>query len=81
VTFTGTENFRIYGNLKRLRRTRVSLTVGAPFWLPARADFRQAVREGTAMIMGKLAGQLPADYRGIYQVGEAQNGGERSGEG
>ncbi len=34
VVFTGTENRCIYANLKRLRRTQVSLVVGRPFSLP-----------------------------------------------
>jgi len=36
AVFTGTENSRIYANLKRLRRTQVSMTVGPAFTLSRR---------------------------------------------
>lgn len=67
VTFTGTENWRIYGNLKRLRRTDITITVGSPFWLEELSNRREAIRRGTDLIMMKLAQQLPEEYRGIYQ--------------
>jgi 1-acyl-sn-glycerol-3-phosphate acyltransferase len=67
VTFTGTDNSRIYGNLKRLRRTEVGLTVGPAFWLETGAGRPAALREGTELIMRKLAGQL-----GIYQYREGE---------
>jgi 1-acyl-sn-glycerol-3-phosphate acyltransferase len=67
VTFTGTENAAIFANLKRLRRSDVSMTVGPAFTLPKGEDFRQAVREGTQTIMQKLAQQLPEQYRGHYR--------------
>jgi 1-acyl-sn-glycerol-3-phosphate acyltransferase len=76
VTFTGTENARIYGNLKRMRRTAVSLTVGLPFRLEVGADSRQAVQKGTDLIMHRLAEQLPAQYRGVYQKGGTEDDGE-----
>jgi 1-acyl-sn-glycerol-3-phosphate acyltransferase len=66
VTITGTENWRVYGNLKRLRRTTVTLTVGKPFVLWRYADRHEALREGTRRIMETLAHQLPPEYRGIY---------------
>jgi 1-acyl-sn-glycerol-3-phosphate acyltransferase len=66
VTFTGTENALIYGNLKRLRRTRVSLTVGPPFHLEPDANSRLALHKATGLIMHKLAEQLPLQYRGNY---------------
>ena len=67
VTFTGTENSVIFSNLKRLRRSKVSMTIGPAFTLPEIGDFRQSVREGTLIIMQKLAQQLPAHYRGHYR--------------
>ena len=66
LTFTGTENARIYGNLKRLRKTDVSMTVGPPFRLDELPDRQQAIEQGTQKIMGALAGQLPPEYRGMY---------------
>jgi 1-acyl-sn-glycerol-3-phosphate acyltransferase len=67
VTFTGTENNRIYPNLKLLRRTEVSITIGPIFQLERLPDRREAIRLGTQKIMLKLAEQLPHEYRGIYQ--------------
>jgi len=71
VTVTGTETRRVLGNLKRLRRTVVTLTVGQPFVLQQYADRHEALRQGTRLIMEKLALQLPPEYRGVYSyVGE-----------
>lgn len=67
VTFTGTQNERILGNLKRLQRTAITLTVGPPFKLEKLADLRASIRVGTETIMKTLAGQLPASYRGVYR--------------
>lgn len=66
VTFTGTENKQIFHNIKRLRRTQVSLTIGKPFRLNGAPDHRQAIDDGTNEIMHVLASQLPPAYRGYY---------------
>jgi 1-acyl-sn-glycerol-3-phosphate acyltransferase len=66
VTVTGTETRRVLGNLGHLRRTSVTLTVGPPFFLQQHTDRRQALRQGTRLIMEKLALQLPPEYRGVY---------------
>ncbi|MEW6717077.1 MAG: lysophospholipid acyltransferase family protein [Chloroflexota bacterium] len=66
VTFTGTENKIIYQNMKRLRRTPVSMTVGPAFRLEWMDDRKEAIRGGTERIMLKLAQQLPEKYRGVY---------------
>jgi 1-acyl-sn-glycerol-3-phosphate acyltransferase len=66
VTVTGTENSRVYGNLKRFRRTQVTLSVGVPFDLKVCADRREGIRIGTEFIMKTLASQLPPTYRGSY---------------
>lgn len=66
ITVTGTENWRVYGNLKRFHRTPVTLTVGKPFVLPKQADRHLSLREGTRRIMEALARQLPPEYRGVY---------------
>jgi 1-acyl-sn-glycerol-3-phosphate acyltransferase len=68
VTFTGTENNRFYPNLKRLRRTEVSLTIGPTFRLEKLPDRRESIRLGTLSIMERLAVQLPPEYQGVYQV-------------
>jgi 1-acyl-sn-glycerol-3-phosphate acyltransferase len=71
VTFTGTENRRVFGNLKRFRRTQVSMTVGQLFTLDDNRERKKAITEGTRTIMLALARQLPPEYRGVYreQVG------------
>jgi 1-acyl-sn-glycerol-3-phosphate acyltransferase len=73
VTFTGTENARIYGNLKRLRRTDVTMTVGPLFRLDDLPDHKQAIEQGTQKIMYVLAAQLPPEYRGMYGSPDAYN--------
>jgi 1-acyl-sn-glycerol-3-phosphate acyltransferase len=67
VTFTNTENARVYQNMKRLKRTPITMTVGKTFWLDERPDRKQSLRDGTQKIMEKLAMQLPPDYQGIYR--------------
>jgi len=66
VTITGTQNARLYGNMKRLRRTLVTLRVGKLFVLPEPANRQGALREATRLIMETLARQLPPEYRGVY---------------
>jgi len=77
AAFTGTENARIYGNLKRFRRTEITLTVGPAFRLEQMADHRAAIAKGTQKIMEKLAALLPQNYQGVYSrqpesIAEAQ---------
>lgn len=66
MTFTGTENARVYGNMKRLRRTTATFSVGQAFHLDEMGDLREALHAGTQQIMRVLASQLPEDYRGVY---------------
>lgn len=68
VTFTGTENRVIYQNMKRLRRSLVTVTIGRPFKLENIGDRREAIKRGTERIMKTLAAQLPPDRRGIYAL-------------
>jgi 1-acyl-sn-glycerol-3-phosphate acyltransferase len=67
VTFTGTENRRIFSSLKRLRRTHITLTVGSPFRLNQLTGLRESIQAGTEIIMKTLAQQLPPEYRGVYR--------------
>jgi 1-acyl-sn-glycerol-3-phosphate acyltransferase len=83
VTFTGTENRLIFGNLKRLHRPRISITVGPPFYLDPetgarthhwsgpsnlRGAARAAVLQAaTETLMRTLAAQLPPEYQGVYR--------------
>ncbi len=68
VALSGTENANLYPNLKRLRRPRIRVTIGAPFYLQPRPGEtrRAAIRRGTDEMMCRLAGMLPPDYRGVY---------------
>ena len=68
VTFTGTENRRIFDNLKHLRRTSVTTTMGKPFRIENTGNWRKDVAQGTLTIMDTLASQLPPEYRGVYQT-------------
>ena len=68
ITFTRTENKRVFHNMKRLRRTNVSVTIGAPFRLENYPDMREGISVGTEKIMHTLAQQLPPEYRGIYEI-------------
>ena len=77
IVFTGTENNRIFGNLRKLRRTPVTVTIGKPFRLVHRGSFHQAIEDGTQTIMVSLAQMLPPEYQGIYQgIVEQEDGSE-----
>jgi 1-acyl-sn-glycerol-3-phosphate acyltransferase len=67
VALTGTENERIYRNLKRFRRTNVTITIGKPFRLEKFEGRKKSIETGTQKIMLSLAQMLPIEYRGIYQ--------------
>lgn len=75
IAVTGTENEKVYGQLKRLRRARVHVTVGKMFRLDEQAadaalsgskERQEAVAAGTRQIMTALANLLPEKYRGEY---------------
>ena len=68
VTFTGTDNKRIYRSIKSFQRTKVTVTIGQPFWLETLPDRNKAIEKGTERIMRTLARQLPPAYRGVYQI-------------
>lgn len=68
VAFTGTENWRVYQDMKSIRRTEVTVTIGAPFKLTWRENRRQALQEGTEKIMCEIASLLPPQYQGTYRT-------------
>jgi 1-acyl-sn-glycerol-3-phosphate acyltransferase len=72
IAMTGTENKIIFENLQRLKRSRVSLNVGEPFFLKEQADRQATLREGTKQIMKSLANLLPEAYQGKYKVAAEQ---------
>lgn len=73
VALTGTENERVYGALRRMRRAAVTLTVGEPFRLKAAPSSRERMQEGTRQIMESLARLLPEEYRGAYAAPAVEN--------
>jgi 1-acyl-sn-glycerol-3-phosphate acyltransferase len=74
VAITGTEDKGILANIKRLKKTRITLTAGKPFTLPpippagpAGKEMRDAALQTyTDDIMCHIAAILPERYRGIY---------------
>lgn len=66
VTLTGSEFRRIENNLKKFRRSPVTVTIGKSFLLPMKKKDPGALQEGTRLIMETLARQLPPEFRGFY---------------
>ena len=68
VAVTGTEDRLIVENLKRLRRSKITVTGGEPFQIeiPQGKGREQAMRAATDEIMCRLAALLPEKYRGVY---------------
>jgi 1-acyl-sn-glycerol-3-phosphate acyltransferase len=67
IVVTGTENENVYGNLKKLQRAKVKVTVGKILQVNDQLETRQeAIRQGTKQIMEALANLLPEKYRGEY---------------
>lgn len=73
VVLTGTENWRIYGNLKKFRRTHITATAGAPFQLEKTGNRRSDIEAGTQTIMKTLAQLLPPEYQGVYRNSSKEN--------
>ena len=67
VALTGTQNGRVYGSLRRLRRSRITVTVGEPLALASLQDEQQGLEEATRRIMEAIAAMLPPEYRGAYR--------------
>lgn len=77
LAITGTQNERLLANLRRLRRTPVTFTVGRPFQIegsslssePATLSRQILIEQGTQRMMQQIAALLPDEYKGIYQNG------------
>jgi len=69
VAIAGTEDKVIFGNLKRLQRSLVSLTAGPNFTLPPlpRENRDEILKEYTDEIMCRIAVMLPEQYWGFYK--------------
>jgi 1-acyl-sn-glycerol-3-phosphate acyltransferase len=68
VGITGTEDKVILGNLKRLRRSHITITAGPHFTLPPvpRESRDEMLKQYTDEIMCRIAALLPEKYRGVY---------------
>lgn len=68
VALAGTEDRVILSNLRRLRRSRITVRAGPTFTLPPlpREDRDRVLREYTEEIMCRIAMMLPAKYHGFY---------------
>jgi 1-acyl-sn-glycerol-3-phosphate acyltransferase len=68
VAITGTEDNNLFGNLKRLRRSHITLTAGPTFTLPPlpRENRDEVLNSYTDEIMCRIAVLLPEKYRGVY---------------
>ena len=68
VALAGTEDEVLLSNLKRLKRTHVTVTAGPAFTLPPlpREGRDEALKDYTDEIMCHIAALLPEKYRGVY---------------
>ncbi len=68
VAITGTEDKNLLDNLKRLRRSYVTVTAGPAFTLPPlpRENRDEILKQYTDEIMCHIAALLPEKYRGVY---------------
>ena len=68
VALAGTEDKALIANLKRLKRTRMTVTAGPAFTLPPlpREGRDEALKQYTDEIMCHIAALLPEKYRGVY---------------
>jgi 1-acyl-sn-glycerol-3-phosphate acyltransferase len=68
VALTGTEDQVLFGNIKRLKRTHMTITAGPAFTLPSlpKENRDEVLKEYTDEIMCHIAALLPEKYRGVY---------------
>jgi 1-acyl-sn-glycerol-3-phosphate acyltransferase len=68
AAITGTEDKVILGNVKRLRKSKITLTTGTPFNLPPlpKENRDAALKTYIDEIMCQIAALLPERYRGVY---------------
>jgi len=68
VAITGTEDENLLGNLKKLRRSHITVGAGPTFTLPPlpRENRDETLKQYTDEIMCHIAALLPEKYRGVY---------------
>lgn len=69
VALAGTEDKTVFGNLKRLRRSYITVTAGESFTLPPlpREKRDEVLKQYTDEIMCRIAAMLPERYWGVYK--------------
>jgi 1-acyl-sn-glycerol-3-phosphate acyltransferase len=68
VAITGTEDEVIKANVKKFRKSNVTLTGGKQFVIPSlpKSNRDEALQNYTDEIMCQMAAILPERYRGVY---------------
>ncbi|GAB4501267.1 MAG: lysophospholipid acyltransferase family protein [Anaerolineales bacterium] len=68
VALTGTQDRLVLDNLKHLRRSKITATVGDPIYVeaPRGKGREEALQAATDHIMRQIAAMLPEEYRGVY---------------
>ena len=68
IAITGTEDKVVFGNLKRLKKSHLTITAGPNFTLPplSREHRDDELKKHTDEIMCRIAALLPEKYRGVY---------------
>lgn len=68
VALTGTQDRLVLHNLKQLRRTKITATVGDPIHVeaPHGKGREEALQAATDHIMREIAAMLPENQRGVY---------------
>lgn len=68
VALVGSEDANVMANLRRLKRTSITVRVGKPFRLPPlpKKDRDAALEAYTDEIMCRIAALLPPEKRGVY---------------
>jgi len=68
IALAGTEDRILFGNIKRFKRTKITVTIGETFTLPSlpKENRDEALKEYTDEIMCRIAAMLPEKNRGVY---------------
>ena len=68
IALAGTEDRILFGNIKRFKRTKITVTIGETFTLPPlpKENRDEALKEYTDEIMCRIAAMLPEKNRGVY---------------
>jgi 1-acyl-sn-glycerol-3-phosphate acyltransferase len=69
VALTGTEDAGVIANLKKFRKSRITIKVGKPMTIqvPSGKGREEAMNQATQEIMCRIAAMLPESYRGVYK--------------